>query len=458
MQQGDVRAKERIYWADPNFFEVLALPVIAGDPATALKRSDGLVLPRAMARKYFGRDAPIGETLRLAGEHPMTVTAVIEDLPDRGTELNSGIFASGLGSFSGLAKLDQDPARSATGDTANFSISVHTYLLMAPGANIQVLQAAMPALMETLWSRAKRPPGLAATIELVRLDRVHLHPQLFPAVPGRFAMTIALTTVILLIACINFINLATARASRRAREVMVRKAAGAGRGSLIVQFLSESFLYVMAAVCLAVAITEMMLPATNAFLNSGMVFDYWKNPALIGWVLLGAVTLSVLAGLYPAFVLSSFKPAGVLRGRHGAFARSARHAADAGHLAVHASRHAHRLDRRVLRTAHLRDERRAAREDRRASDDPRSVPSFAESRDRSAQWRARCGLRQQFPPDWRKFWQLSPEGRHGDGAGHGGGGSRTCSSCTASSPWPDVSSRQRTSSAPIIRSSSTKRR
>jgi putative ABC transport system permease protein len=95
---------------------------------------------------------------------------------------------------------------------------------------------------------------------------------------------------------------------------MVRKASGASRHSLVLQFLGESFIYVMLAVCLAVALTELMLPATNAFLQSGMVFDYWKHPELIGWILLGAVVLSVLAGLYPAFVLSSFRPAGVLRG------------------------------------------------------------------------------------------------------------------------------------------------
>jgi putative ABC transport system permease protein len=314
LHRGEVRAKEFIYWADPNFLDVLALPTLAGDRATALKRADGIVLPRSVARKYFGHDAPIGETLRVAGEHPMTVTAVIEDLPDNGTQLNTGILACGLASFSGLAKQDNDPAASAERRTANFAISVRTYLMLAPGASLQVLQAAMPSVMDALWSRAQRPPGLDATLELVKLDRVHVHPRLFPGVPGRFAITVALSAVILFIACINFINLTTARASRRAREVMVRKASGASRHSLVVQFLGESFIYVMLAVVLAIAFTELMLPATNAFLQSGMVFDYWRHPELLAWILIGAVVLSVIAGLYPAFVLSSFRPAGVLRG------------------------------------------------------------------------------------------------------------------------------------------------
>ena len=317
LHRGSVRAREDVYWADPNFFEVLALPVIAGDAATALQRADGIVLPRSMARKYFGRDAPIGEILRVAGEHPMTVTAVIEDLPEHGTQLNTGILASGLASFSGLRKLD-DEYRQRAGERSRadsgFSVSVSTYLLLAPGASIQLLQAAMPDVMERLWARAQRPPGLGATFELVKLDRVHMHPRLFPGVPGRLAITVSLTLVILLIACINFINLATARASRRAREVMVRKASGASRTALILQFLGETFIHVLVAVCLGVALTELMLPATNAFLQSGMQFDYWSNPGMLLWILAGAAVLSVLAGLYPAFVLSSFRPAGVLRG------------------------------------------------------------------------------------------------------------------------------------------------
>ena len=170
----------------------------------------------------------------------------------------------------------------------------------------------MPAFMNSIWSQ--RPPGLNATLELVRLDAVHLHPGLFPGVRGRFAIFVTIPLVILLIACINFINLSTARASRRAREVMLRKVAGASRGTLILQFLGESFLYVSLATCAAVALTELALPSVNAFLDSGATFDYWHDPTLIGWLVMGALVLSVIAGVYPAFVLSAFRPASVLKG------------------------------------------------------------------------------------------------------------------------------------------------
>jgi putative ABC transport system permease protein len=328
LQRGETSAKEVIYWADPNFFDVLRLPVIAGDLATALRRPDSIVLPRAMARKYFGRDAPIGatlqlrgvpprarpvgEALRLVGEYPMIVTAVIADLPVNGTTLRSGIFASGLASWSMLTRLDNDPSNVISPKSPSFVISVRTYFRLAAGAAIEPLQAAMPALVEGLWSY--RPPGLRATLTLLRLDHVHLFPGFNPGVPGRLVMSVSVGLVILLIACINFINLSTARASRRAREVAVRKTAGASRGALVLQFLGESLIYVALATCMAVALTELALPPVNAFLNSGARFDYWRDPALIGGLVLGALTLSILAGLYPALVLSAFRPASVLKG------------------------------------------------------------------------------------------------------------------------------------------------
>jgi putative ABC transport system permease protein len=133
---------------------------------------------------------------------------------------------------------------------------------------------------------------------------------------------LAIGFVVLLIACINFINLSTARASRRAREVMVRKVAGASRATLVVHFLGESFIYVALAACMALAFTELLLPHVNAFVSGAATLDYTADPALIGWIALGTLLLTLIAGLYPAFVLSSFRPASVVKGliahSHGA--------------------------------------------------------------------------------------------------------------------------------------------
>jgi len=309
-RRGNVRAQELMYWADPNVFAVLRLPVVAGDLASALRRPDSIVVPRSIARKYFGRDAPIGATIELDGAHAMTVTAVIEDLPSHGTRLRTGIFASGLAPWSALTELDNNPGNSLS-NAKSFSVAVETYLRLAPTASVEPLQAAMPAFIDSVV--AFHPPGLRVTLTLVRVDRVHVFPGLNPGAQGRLTMSIAVGVITLLIACINFINLATARASQRAREVMVRKVAGAGRGALVAQFLGETFVYVVLAMLAALALTELLLPHVNAFVDAGAKLDEY---AMLGaWLALGAVALSVLAGFYPAMVLSGFQPIRVLKGQ-----------------------------------------------------------------------------------------------------------------------------------------------
>lgn len=310
LRRGQIEAKEEIYWADRNAFDVLALPVFAGDLQMALQRPDGIVLTRSMARKYFGRDDPIGETIQLQRRHFMTVRAVIEDLPVNGTQLESGIFASGLAAHSRLTALDNDPSNSP--ESPGFWISVRTYLRLSPNASLERVQKAMPALMDSIWQQ--RPAGLGASIDLVRIDKVHLFPGLNPAASSRLGATALVGALILLIACVNFINLSTARAARRAMEVGIRKASGAGRSTLMLQFLGESLIYVLPATGIAVALAELSLPHVNAFLGVGAVFNYWHDPALIASIALSALVLGVIAGIYPALVLSAFRPVSVLKG------------------------------------------------------------------------------------------------------------------------------------------------
>src|SRR5262249_38277232 len=261
------------------------------------------------ARKYFGRDAPLGDTLEL-DHNPMKVTAVIEDLPAHGTQLKYGIFASGVASFSLLRKLDDDPANLPT--STFFGINVNTFLRLAPGAGPERIQGQMTGLMNAIWPR--RPPGLGASMELVRIDRVHLFQGLNPDVGGRLAGTSLIGALILLLACINFVNLATARSARRAMEVSIRKACGAGRPTVMAQFLTESILHVVIACGLAIVMAEWCLPYINSFLDTNVATDYWRSPVVVAWIVLGALILGILAGLYPAVIVSAFRPAAVLRG------------------------------------------------------------------------------------------------------------------------------------------------
>ena len=309
LSHGEVDSKETLYWADASLFATLPMAAYAGNLSTALTQPDSVVLTRSMARKYFGHDAPLGETLELDHQHPLTVSAVIEDLPPHETQLRSGVFASGVTAYSQLTQLDSDP-HNLPGDA--FFVTVSTFLRLKPGAQPDLIQQQLPDLTRALWPR--RPPGLEATMELVRIDRVHWFAGLDPEAGGRLAGTAVIGALILLLACINFVNLSTARATRRAQEVGVRKSCGADRPILIAQFLTESIVHVASGCAVAMVLTEWCLPYLNTFLDTHATVEYWRNPAVMAWVILGALALALLAGLYPAWVVSAFRPATVLRG------------------------------------------------------------------------------------------------------------------------------------------------
>jgi putative ABC transport system permease protein len=314
LRHGNVEAHEQVYWADPNAFEVLPLPVVAGDLKSALSRPDAIVLCRSVARKYFGRDAPLGETLVMnvdgsTATHALSVAAVIEDLPPSGTHLKAGIFVSSLAPWTYLHQQDAVPASVAR---TELGVGIHTYVKLSPHASAQRLLRAMPTMAQTVF--AGPPKGWAVALGLLRIDRLDTDQWLNPGFASRLLMLTIVGFGMLLITGINFVNLLTARSARRAKEVSIRKLAGAQRRVLVLQFLTESIVYVIAASLLAVALTELLLPYANAFLIAGATFRYWQNPVLIGAIALVTLLLGTLAGAYPAFVLSAFRPLRVLTG------------------------------------------------------------------------------------------------------------------------------------------------
>lgn len=322
LKYGNVEAHEPVYWADPNAFEVLPLPVVAGDLKSALSRPDAIVLSRSLARKYFGRDAPLGETLVMnvdgsTATHALSVAAVIEDLPPSGTHLTAQIFVSSLAPWTYLHQQEALPASVAR---TELGVGIHTYLKLSPHASARRLLQAMPTMAQAVFARP--PEGWSVALNLVRMDRVNANPQLNPGFASRLLMLSIVGFGILLIAAINFVNLITARSARRALEVSVRKLAGAQRRVLVLQFLTESIVYVIAAMLVAVALTELLLPYANDFLIAGATFRYWQDPVLIGAIVLVALSLGVLAGAYPALVLSAFRPLRVLTGQTRASRRA----------------------------------------------------------------------------------------------------------------------------------------
>lgn len=312
LKHGRVAArKEKIYWADPNVFEVLRFPTLCGDLQSALRRPDSIVITRAVARKYFGTDAPVGASLLVGDGHPMTVTAVIEDLPVQNSQFETAVFASGASAYSELTRLDKEPNNRP--DSPPLSVTVRTYFRLAPGASLATLRQAMPEFFNSVRPARLMPPGARFTLNLVRIDQVHLSPDLSHGVESRLMLVVIIGALILVIAAVNFVNLTTARAARRALEVGVRKVAGAGRLPLVAQFLGEALIYTLIAAALAVMGVELLLPAVNSFLQTGAVFAWWREPLQIVWIAAGALLLALVAGSYPAFLLSGFRPVAVLK-------------------------------------------------------------------------------------------------------------------------------------------------
>jgi putative ABC transport system permease protein len=308
VRHGEISAAEQgVEWADPEFFRIMPMPTLAGDLAHALDAPDSVVIDRATARKYFGRDTPVGETL-LIDKHAMRITAVLADLPSN-TEISSNIFVSAKAPNSVM----NDPAYSGWG-----SNRVQTYFRLRPGASIAAVTARLPSFV-------KRHDGLSgATISTVltpvNIADIHLRRAMsnaFDKASADAAVVASIAAVgvmIVVVAAINFVTLMTARAARRAVEVGVRKSAGASRRDLVIQFMGEAFVYVLLAGLVGVALAELLLPAFNALVQRRIHFDYLHDPTLAVGIVGILALVALLAGAYPALVLSGFRPAAVLKG------------------------------------------------------------------------------------------------------------------------------------------------
>ena len=178
VRNGDVLTKqEPIYWSDPNVFEILEFPTLHGGLRQALPRPDGVVLTRGMAIKYFNEENVVGRRIEIGGE-PMTVNAVVRDLPEQRTELETGIFASGLAANSELARMDATP-----NDGSGFNVTSLTYFRLVPGAPPAPIEAGAFAVMDAIWT--SRPASMKVTLIPLGLDQIHLFEGLNPGVRTR---------------------------------------------------------------------------------------------------------------------------------------------------------------------------------------------------------------------------------------------------------------------------------
>ena len=292
------------YFADNSAPAVLHIPFLKGDPNTALQDPNAVVLSESTARKYFGDEEPMGKMLRL-GNDPYLVKGVFMDYPK-----NSHLVLDLLFSF-------PEKHKEAASNWGWYDF--YTYVKLRPGTDPDRFEAKIKNLvMQYSPERAQR--GRRDELLLQPLRSIYLYSDLNQEAEAngngqavRFLLVIAF--FILAIAWINYINLATARAADRAKEVGIRKAIGARRGQLVRQFLAESALLNGAAAAVALLLVRFALPSYNTLTGKALSWSQWGQPSLWGTALLTLVVGSLLAGMYPAFVLSGFRPIAVLKGR-----------------------------------------------------------------------------------------------------------------------------------------------
>ncbi len=308
---GDRLFLAHIAVVDPNFLQVIKLPLVKGDPARVLTQPDSVVLSETTARTYFGSADPIGKTVIIADTHPLTVTGVLRDVPHNSQmTLVTDLL---MPNTSKADTMDQQAKQ------AWLNVQGWGYVKFAPGADLSGMDAKLKAIADKGIDAKKQ-----VNVDIPGSDILHLHLTPFRQVhvaafgetePGNWAMIYgfaAIAALILLIACFNFMNLATARAMIRAREVSLRKVVGATRRQLMVQFLGESVMTALIALILAVILVKLLLPVFDSFLTLPITFNLLGDWPLTLAALLIAIAAGLFGGVYPALILSGFRPAGTL--------------------------------------------------------------------------------------------------------------------------------------------------
>jgi len=308
------REKE-IYYKEPNFFfvdstffDVFTAELTRGNPEEALTDPQSLVITESMARKYFGDEDPVGRRLFFEGRIDLTVTGVMEDLPD-----NSHIQIDFIASMNTL-----DIFYKSDYDYSWYWNPCWTYVLLNEDTQARELQDQLPLFVEK-YHDPNTPATDQATLELQPITDIYLHSNRDQEVQAnsniRYIYIFSIAAILILfIACVNFMNLSTARSARRSKEVGMRKILGADRLRLFLQFMGESYLMSFLAILLSLLVVYLTLPFFNSMLGTELQFQLLGN----GWVFIGLLLLFVLvgtlSGIYPAVFLSGFRPIRTLRG------------------------------------------------------------------------------------------------------------------------------------------------
>lgn len=303
---------EKGLWADADFFDVFAFPLLRGNPKTVLDTPNSIVLTESLAQKIFGNQDPIGQTLLYQEQDLYSVTGLIADIP-----LNSSFTFTFITSIQ-----SQDDYAQNLAENQWHNNWWYTFFVLANGTDDAQFQVKLQTLADThLYAGGENEIDNNRTQYLTQpLTDIHLGRQFNNDMGSKGNITymylfLVIAFVILLLACVNYINLAVARSIRRGREVGMRKIVGAKRHQLIYQFLGESVLMALLAFGLALVMTDLLLPIFGHLVERPIQMDFSGNGLLLPGLLVLVVLVGLLSGSYPAFLMASLRPVQVLVGK-----------------------------------------------------------------------------------------------------------------------------------------------
>ncbi len=298
------RFVEQVYFTDPEIFDAFTFPLVKGNPKNALKEPHSIVISEEMSRKYFGDEDPSGKIITLGERRDYKITGIFKDIPQ-----NSHFRFHFLGLFSDYASRHFD----------QWGISNYwTYILVSENFSLDEFKAKSPQFVEKYRGKESRYV-FKTSYPLQALTRIHLHSNLRGehrpnSNIGTIYIFSAIAVFILLIACLNYINLSTARYALRAKEVGLRKVVGATRPQLIKQFLGETFLFSFIALPLSVMLAELFLPLFNSLSGKKLAVHYFDSIFLVPGLAFIILCVGFASGILPAFFISALRPVSALRG------------------------------------------------------------------------------------------------------------------------------------------------
>ena len=291
---------------DNSIFEIFSFPLVQGNPETVLKDPNTVVISQPFAEKYFPNKNPVDETILINGDGPYTITGIFEEIPQ-----NSHFKFQVMGSFSTLFVREKAMMENW------FHIQFYTYLLLDEKVNWHDLEEKFPQFVDKHMGKLLNSFGAKLRLFLQPLTDIHLYSELTADISQQSDMKylklfIAIALFVLLIACINFINLSTANSSLRGKEIGMRKTVGSSQQQIIWQFVLESIVFCFIATLFSISVLEIIRPHYSEIFGTYIDLSYLKIEKIAAMILLFPILLGVLAGCYPAFYLSGLKPISVL--------------------------------------------------------------------------------------------------------------------------------------------------